>query len=96
MECRTSRNVDLIPGRVEKLPLNENRREEPEWGLHFVEGLNFFGILVVVGISVSVSIACCIAVTVVYKDSGKGAGWGAFAAAVVAIFVACAALVSKV
>lgn len=92
----TSRDhVDALPGRVERLPLNENSRQKPEWGLHFVDRISPFRIFVVVGVGVLYSAGCGIGVAIACKNVGKGAGWGALVAAVVSIFVACSALVSK-
>ncbi|KAF8537824.1 hypothetical protein BDD12DRAFT_930077 [Trichophaea hybrida] len=92
----STRDVDFIPGRVERLPLNEGRRQEQEWGLHFVEGINFLGIFVVIGLGLFGGIGCGVGVAVVYQDMSKGATLGGAVVAVVGILATCGAVLSKI
>ena len=92
---RLGTDFEYIPRRRSHLQLDRLGRHGPEWGLHFVEGLSFFGILVVVAVGITASIILGIVVSVVFKDGSLGAGWGAFAAATLAVIVAVVALMSR-
>lgn len=92
----STRDVDLIPGRVERLPLNEGRRQEQEWGLHFVEGVNFLAIFMVICLGLFGGIGCGVGVAVIYQDLSKGATLGGAVIAVVGVVATCGAVMSKI
>jgi hypothetical protein len=88
-----SREFEFIPQRRGRIP--NAGTHGPEWGLHFVEGLSFLGILIVVAVGIIATLVTGVVVAVVYKDGGVAAGWAGCVAAVVGLVVSTVAIVSK-
>jgi hypothetical protein len=59
-----------------------------EWGLHFVDGLSFFGIVAVTVVGVMGAVVTGVTYSLKTKDRGAAAGWAALPLGAVAIFVA--------
>ena len=89
---RHSRSYECLPQRIEPVHTEERQSAEPEWGLHFVEGVCFISVLLVVVVGLAISIGCGVAAGILKKDVGSGVGWGAFSAGILTILATLVAL----